>query len=130
MQKWLLGSIIVIGMIEIYLFNLVVGNIGVTKAILLTLFTSAIGVIMMRFEGMKVLQNARLQMNSGQIPGRTMIDGLSIFIGGIFLMLPGFFMDIIGFTMIFPLTRPMYRLVILRWLKGKMKNGNMKVYRR
>ena len=130
MWKWAWGVIIVIVIIEVYLFNLVVGNFGGTKALLLTLFTSAIGMIMMRFEGRKVLQDARLQMNSGQIPGRTLIDGLSIFIGGIFLVLPGFLMDIVGFTMIFPLTRPIYRTFILRWLKSKMKNGSINVYKR
>ncbi|WP_438349620.1 FxsA family protein [Paenibacillus sp. FA6] len=130
MWKWAWGIIIVIVVAEVYLFNLVVGNFGGTKALLLTLFTSVIGLIMMRFEGRKVLQDARLQMNSGQIPGRTLVDGLSVFIGGVLLVLPGFLMDIIGFTMIFPLTRPIYRLLILKWLKSKMKNGNMTVYRR
>jgi UPF0716 protein FxsA len=130
MWKWAWGLIILVAMIEVYLFNLVVGSFGGTKTLLLTLFTSVIGIVMMRFEGKKVLQDARLQMNSGQIPGRTLVDGLSIFIGGLLLMLPGFFTDIIGFSMIFPLTRPIYRLFILRWLKNKMRNGNMTVHKR
>jgi UPF0716 protein FxsA len=130
MWKWAWGLIILVVMIEVYLFNLVVGNFGGTKTLLLTLFTSVIGIVMMRFEGKKVLQDARLKMNSGQIPGRTLVDGLSIFIGGLLLMLPGFFTDIIGFSMIFPLTRPIYRLFILRWLKNKMRNGNMTVHKR
>lgn len=130
MWKWIMGLIIIIAMIEIYVFDFVIGRFGGMNTFLLTLFTSAIGLIMMRFEGRKVLEDARSQMKTGQIPGRTLVDGISIFIGGLLLVLPGFFTDAIGFTMIFPLSRPIYRLFILKWLKKKMKNGNMTVYRR
>ncbi|AOZ93867.1 FxsA family protein [Paenibacillus crassostreae] len=129
MWKWVWGVIILVAILEIYLFDLVAGNFGGAKALLLTLFTSAIGYVMMRFEGKKVLEDARIRMNNGQIPGRTLIDGLCIFIGGFLLVIPGFFLDFVGFTMVFPLTRPVYRIFILRWLKNKMKNGNVKVYR-
>ncbi|OAB43256.1 FxsA family protein [Paenibacillus glacialis] len=130
MWKWILGLIIIVAMIEFYVFDFVIGRFGGMNTFLLTLFTSAVGLVMMRFEGRKVLEDARSQMQNRQIPGRTLVDGLSIFIGGLFLVLPGFFTDVVGFTMIFPLTRPIYRLFILRWLKKKMKNGNMTVYRR
>ncbi len=130
MWKWILGLIIIVVMIEVYVFDFVIGRFGGMNTFLLTLFTSAIGLVMMRFEGRKVLEDARSQMQVRQIPGRTLVDGLSIFIGGLFLVLPGFLTDVVGFTMIFPLTRPLYRFLILRWLKKKMKNGNMTVYRR
>jgi len=130
MKKWILGLIVIIAMIEIYVFDFVIGRFGGMNTFLLTLFTSVLGFVMMRFEGRKVLEDARSQMQMRQIPGRTLVDGLSIFIGGLFLVLPGFVTDVVGFTMIFPLTRPFYRLFILRWLQKKMKNGNMTVYKR
>ncbi|MEC0089284.1 FxsA family protein [Paenibacillus macquariensis] len=130
MKKWILGLVVVIAMIEIYVFDFVIGRFGGMNTFLLTLFTSVLGFVMMRFEGRKVLEDARAQMQMRQIPGRTLVDGLSIFIGGLFLVLPGFVTDVVGFTMIFPLTRPFYRLFILRWLQKKMKNGNMTVYKR
>jgi len=130
MRKWILGLIVIVAMIEIYVFDLVIGRFGGMNTFLLTLFTSVVGFVMMRFEGRKVLEDARSQMQMRQIPGITLVDGISIFIGGLFLVLPGFFTDVVGFTMIFPLTRPFYRLFILRWIKKKMKNGNMTVYKR
>lgn len=130
MRKWLFLVIILVPVIEIYGFNLVASRIGGGNTFLLTIVTSAIGLLMMRFEGRKVLEDSRLRMNDGQVPGRSMVDGLCVFIGGILLVIPGFLTDIIGFTMVFPLTRPLYRFLILKWLERKMKNGNITIHRR
>ncbi|CAM2969148.1 FxsA family protein [Paenibacillus sediminis] len=130
MLKWLIAAVIVIPLLEFYGFVTVGEHIGAGKTILLTFVTSIIGMAMMKFEGRKVLQDAKLQMNSGQIPGRTLLDGLCIFAGGILLMIPGFFTDIVGFTLIFPLTRPLYRYFLLRWIEKKMKNGSITFYRK
>ncbi|MGN7358147.1 FxsA family protein [Paenibacillus sp. SAF-054] len=130
MRKWLFLVIILVPVIEIYGFNLVASRVGGGNTFLLTIVTSAIGLLMMRFEGRKVLEDSRLRMNDGQVPGRSMVDGLCVFIGGILLVIPGFLTDIIGFTMVFPLTRPLYRFLILKWLERKMKNGNITIHRR
>lgn len=130
MWKWILAVFIIIPVIEIYGFDLVASKVGGANTLLITVVTSGIGLLMMRFEGRKVIEDSRARMNSGQVPGRSMIDGLCIFIGGLLLVLPGFLTDLIGFTMLFPLTRPLYRLLILKWLEKKMKNGNIKIYRR
>jgi UPF0716 protein FxsA len=128
--KWLLAIIIILPVVEIYGFNLVASRVGGGNTFLLTIVTSAIGMLMMRFEGRKVLEDSRARMNSGQIPGRSLVDGLCVFIGGILLVIPGFVSDIIGFTMVFPLTRPLYRYLILKWLERKMKKGQFTIYRR
>ncbi|MDR0266865.1 FxsA family protein [Paenibacillus sp.] len=130
MWKWLLAIIIILPVVEIYGFNLVASRVGGGNTFLLTIVTSAIGMLMMRFEGRKVLEDSRARMNSGQIPGRSLVDGLCVFIGGILLVIPGFVSDIIGFTMVFPLTRPLYRYLILKWLERKMKKGQFTIYRR
>ncbi|MCJ8010184.1 FxsA family protein [Paenibacillus sp. KQZ6P-2] len=130
MWKWLLAVMIIVPAVEIYGFSLVASWIGGGNTFLLTIVTSAIGMVMMRFEGRKVLEDSRARMNSGEIPGRSMVDGLCVFIGGMLLVIPGFVTDIIGFTMVFPLTRPLYRYLILKWLEKKMKDGNFTIYRR
>ncbi|WP_136604172.1 FxsA family protein [Paenibacillus dokdonensis] len=130
MWKWLLIVIIIVPTAEIYGFNLVAGRIGGGNTFLLTLVTSVMGMLIMRFEGRKVLEDSRARMNSGQIPGRSLVDGLCVFIGGILLIIPGFLTDIIGFTMAFPLTRPFYRILILKWLERKIKKGNITIHRR
>ncbi|MBB3129177.1 UPF0716 protein FxsA [Paenibacillus rhizosphaerae] len=129
-RKWLLALIIIVPVVEIFGFEWVATRVGAANTLLLTIVTSGIGMLMMRFEGRKVLEDSRAKMNSGQVPGRSMVDGLCVFIGGMLLVLPGFVTDLIGFTMVFPLTRPLYRYVILKWIERKMKDGNIKIYRR
>ncbi len=49
-----------------------------------------------------------------------MLNGLCVLIGGLLLMLPGFLTDIVGITLLFPLTRPFYRVQMLRFLERKL----------
>ncbi|WP_410511979.1 FxsA family protein [Paenibacillus sp. BR2-3] len=129
-SKWLWAALFLVPAVELFGFILVSNYLGAPKTLLLLLFTSVIGLLMMRFEGKKVLQDSRLQMQEGRVPGRTMLDGLCIFFGGLLLILPGFVTDMIGFTLVFPLTRPIYRGVLLKWIEKKMKNGTFTFYRR
>jgi UPF0716 protein FxsA len=129
-SKWLWAALFVVPAVELFGFIFVSSYIGAPKTLLLLLSTSVIGLLMMRFEGKKVLQDSRQQMQEGRVPGRTMLDGLCIFFGGLLLILPGFITDIIGFTLVFPLIRPIYRGFLLKWIEKKMKNGTFTVYRR
>lgn len=130
MWKWLLAAVIFLPAIEIFGFSLVADRVGGMNTLLLTLLTSAIGVLMMRFEGRKAMEDAKLRANSNMVPGTSMADGLCIFGGGVLLIVPGFLTDIIGFTMLFPLTRPIYRFLLLKWMKKNIKNGKITIFRR
>lgn len=130
MWKWMLAAFIFLPAIEIFGFSIVAERVGGMETFLLTLLTSAIGVAMMRFEGRKAMEDAKLKMNTGMVPGSSMAEGLCIFLGGILLIVPGFVTDIVGFTMIFPLTRPVYRYLLLLWMKKNMKNGKIRIFRR
>lgn len=130
MRKWMILLIVLVPTVEFWAYVEVAERLGIGKTIFLTLATSVIGGLMMQFEGRKVLVDAKAQMNGGQIPGRTMLDGICVFAGGLLLLLPGFFTDIIGFTMVFPLTRPLYRLPLMKWISKKMKDGSITYFRR
>lgn len=116
--------------VEVFGITLVSSWIGGWNTLLLIVITSLLGIAVARFEGMKVLEDAKQQMSEGKVPGRTFIDGICILIGGWLLIIPGFITDIIGFTLAFPLTRPLYRSLILMWIMKKMKDGRFTIYRR
>ncbi|GIP55334.1 MULTISPECIES: FxsA family protein [Paenibacillus] len=130
MRKWIAVLIVVVPIVEFWGYVEVAERLGVGKTIFLTLATSVIGGLMMQFEGRKVLADAKAQMNGRQIPGKTMIEGMCVFGGGILLLIPGFVTDIIGFTMVFPLTRPLYRLLLMKWIGKKIKDGSITFFRR
>ncbi|NMO95493.1 FxsA family protein [Paenibacillus lemnae] len=130
MWKWMLAAVIFMPAIEIFGFSYVAEQVGGMNTLLLTLLTSAIGVAMMRFEGRKAMEDAKLKADSGMMPGESMAVGLCIFIGGILLIIPGFVTDIVGFTMLFPITRPIYRILLLKWMKKNIKNGKITIFKR
>ncbi|MEF2968385.1 FxsA family protein [Paenibacillus sp. M1] len=130
MRKWIAVLIVVVPIIEFWGYVEVAERLGLWKTVFLTLATSVIGGLMMQFEGRKILADAKAQMVDNRVPGRMMIDGICVYGGGILLLFPGFITDLIGFTMVFPLTRPLYRLVLTKWIGKKIKDGSITFFRR
>ncbi|WP_018756078.1 FxsA family protein [Paenibacillus terrigena] len=124
---WIVLAVFVV---EAFGITLVSSWIGGLYTLLVIALTSLLGIAITRFEGMKVLEDAKRQMSEGKVPGRTFIDGICVLLGGWLLIIPGFITDIIGFTLAFPLTRPLYRWLILMWIMKKMQNGKFTIYRR
>lgn len=79
-SKWLWAAMFVIPAVELFGFIYVAGYLGAPKTLLIMVVTSVIGFLMMQFEGKKVLQDSKVQMQEGRVPGRTMLDGLCIFL--------------------------------------------------
>ncbi|MCE5171302.1 FxsA family protein [Paenibacillus profundus] len=127
---WILIVLTLIPALEVYGFVLVSNWVGGWNTFLLILLTSVIGAIVARYEAAQVWGEAQKQLQSRQVPGRAVIDGLCIMAGGIMLLTPGFFTDVLGFTLVFPLTRPLYRHYLLKWIEKKMKDGNFIYFRR
>jgi UPF0716 protein FxsA len=129
MNKWLLAAFIVIPIIELWGILQVGDLIGGWTTFFVLILMGLVGSYMARAEGRKVWAEAQRQMQAGQIPGQTMLDGLCVLIGGLLLLMPGFFSDIVGITLLFPLTRPFYRAYMLGWIEKRMRNGNFKIGR-
>ncbi|MGO4539842.1 FxsA family protein [Paenibacillus sp. 2TAB19] len=129
MNKWLLAAFIVIPIIELWGILQVGDLIGGWTTFFVLILMGLVGSYMARAEGRKVWAEAQRQMQAGQIPGQTMLDGLCVLIGGLLLLMPGFFSDIVGITLLFPITRPFYRAYMLGWIEKRMRNGNFKIGR-
>ncbi|REK75856.1 FxsA family protein [Paenibacillus paeoniae] len=129
MYRWILAAIIIVPIIEIWGILRMGDWIGGWNTFLLILVLSAAGALVTQFEGRKVWLEAQRQMQSGQIPGRAIIDGICVLLGGLLLLLPGFFSDFLGIIMLLPFTRPLFRNMILQWLEKRMRNGNFTIRR-
>jgi UPF0716 protein FxsA len=129
MLKWLLFAIIVIPTIEIWGIVQIGHQIGIIPTIGLILFTGFAGAYLARLEGRKALMEVQRQMNNGQPPGHAVLNGICVLIGGILLLTPGFFTDIVGLTLLLPLTRPFYRKLLYKFIMEQMKHGKFMVMR-
>ena len=101
----LLLSIILIPIIEIYLFIKIGSQIGAFKTIFLILFTAVVGVYYAKHEGLNTIKSGLTNMVRNQIPAYELISGAAIAFAAILLIIPGFATDILGFLLIFPPTR-------------------------
>jgi UPF0716 protein FxsA len=73
------------------------------------------GAMLLRFQGWTTLQRTRMAMAQGEVPALEMLEGVLLVFAGIFLLIPGFFTDALGFLLLVP---PLRRALIRRFLRG------------
>ena len=115
-------TIILVPIIEIYLFIKIGSQIGAFNTISLIFITAIIGVIYARYEGFNTFKSGISGMIKNEVPAYEIISGAAIAFAAILLIVPGFATDIIGFLIIFPLTRKIFFGRFLRKFKNKTSN--------
>ena len=97
--------IILIPAIEIFLFIKIGSQIGAIITILLIFTTAIIGVYYAKYEGLNTLKAGFTQLSKSETPTYEMLSGAAIAFAALLLILPGFATDILGFLIIFPISR-------------------------
>ncbi len=100
--------------LEIATFIQVGTWIGLVPTILLFLAAGAVGLWMLRAEGISLLLRAQTQMRDGIVPMNEAFDALCLVVGGVLLLLPGFLSDIVALILFLPITRALVRQVLVR----------------
>ena len=97
--------IILIPILEIYLFIKIGSQIGAFTTISLIFITAIIGVYYARYEGLNTLKSGVTQLYKNQMPLFELMSGAALAVAALLLILPGFATDLLGFLIIFPFTR-------------------------
>lgn len=129
MSRWLLALLVAVPAAELWGIIQMGRWVGGWQTFLLILLTGLAGAWLARSEGRKVWLDAQRQLQAGQMPGRALLDGICVLAGGLLLMMPGFITDIVGVTLLFPPTRPFYRLLLYGWLERKVRSGSFAIRR-
>ena len=117
--------IILIPLIEIYLFIKIGSQIGAIVTILLIFFTAIVGVYYAKYEGLNTLKSGFLQIRKNLTPKYEMISGAAIAFAALLLIIPGFATDLVGFLLIFPITRNFFlKKFFSKFQKNKVKKNN------
>ena len=98
-------TIILVPVIEIYLLIKIGSQIGAIITILLIFTTAVVGVYYAKYEGLNTLKSGFLQLSRNESPTYEVISGAAIAFAALLLIIPGFMTDIIGFLLIFPISR-------------------------
>lgn len=101
----LLLLIIAIPLVEIMIMIEVGQNIGVLNTLLAICFTAILGLYFARLQGINTLKSGLVNIYKNKSPIYELFSGASIAIAAIFLIIPGFVTDFVGFTLLIPLTR-------------------------
>ena len=91
--------------LEIFLMIKVGAKIGALNTIFLIFFTAVIGVYFAKMEGIKTIRSGVTNLYKNQMPVNEIISGASIALAALFLIIPGFFTDTLGFLLLIPITR-------------------------
>jgi UPF0716 protein FxsA len=120
----LLLAIILIPIIEIYLFIKIGSQIGALTTILLIFTTAVVGVYYAKYEGLNTLKSGFIQLSKKETPAYEIISGAAIAIAALLLIIPGFATDILGFLIIFPSTRKFFLKKFTKNFKTQKKKKN------
>ena len=111
-------TIILVPVVEIYLLIKIGSQIGAITTILLIFSTAIVGVYYAKYEGLNTLRSGFNQLKQNESPTYEMLSGAAIAFAALLLIIPGFATDLLGFLLIFPLSRKF----IFNRFKKKFKN--------
>ncbi|MEE4381040.1 MAG: FxsA family protein, partial [Pseudomonadales bacterium] len=106
---------LLVPVVEMYVLIRVGSWIGAWPTIGLVVLTAAIGVSLLRQQGLSTLSRGLRRMDAGELPAQEMLEGLFLAVGGALLLTPGFVTDAAGFACLLPPTRRgLVRLLVAR----------------
>lgn len=120
----LLLLFIIVPIVEIYVLIEIGRKIGTWPTIGIIILTGILGAYLVKSQGFLILRKIQNDLNEGILPGDSLIQGAIILAGGILLITPGFITDTIGFVFLIPTGREVVKKYLLKWLKGKIREGN------
>ena len=111
--------------LELWIMIMIVEQIGALNTILLIFLTAILGLYFARIQGLSTIKSGFYNLYQNKIPVYEIISGASIAIASVFLIIPGFMTDFVGFVLLIPFTR---KLIINYLLKNyQPKNQSSKI---
>lgn len=121
----LLVVMILVPVMELYLLIEIGKHIGVMATVGIIILTGLIGAYLVRSQGFMMLRKIRNDLHQNILPGDSLLQGVIILAGGIFLITPGFITDIAGFIFLIPVSRQIVKKYLLAWLKEKINSSDI-----
>jgi UPF0716 protein FxsA len=114
---------VVVPIAELYVLLQIGQAIGALPTIALLIADSVLGAALMRSQGRAAWLRFNAALAEGRVPGREVMDGALVILGGALLLTPGFLSDVLGLVLLLPPTRAIVRRVLLRRFAGRVVAG-------
>ncbi len=113
-MRFLVLLFIVVPIVEMWILIEVGSAIGALSTIALVFLTAAVGLALLRQQGINTLLKVNSRMERGELPAAEILEGVMLAVGGALLLTPGFITDVIGFCCLLPFTRKSLVAVLMR----------------
>src|SRR5262245_36067659 len=120
MPVFLIILFIVVPIAELYVIIQVGELIGIWPTLALLLLDAIGGSLLLKHQGRGAWRRFNEALAQRRFPGREVVDGVLIVIGGTLLVTPGFLTDIVGLFFLIPPTRALARAVLRRFTIGRV----------
>lgn len=124
-MKWLALIFIVVPVLEIGILLWSGNTFGLFPTIMIILSTGILGAYLAKKQGLKAIRDVQIQMKNFQAPGDAMVNAVFVFAGGLLLLSPGFVTDLFGFLFLFSPSRELFKPLVYKWIRSKMKKGQI-----
>ncbi len=124
----LLAIFVFVPLMELYILIEAGRIIGLFPTIGLIMMTGVAGAWLARSQGVEIVRRIQEETARGQMPATTLIDGALVLVGGLLLLTPGFFTDVLGFSFLVPQTRNIWRKGLNAWLQKQIKQGSVSIH--
>ena len=112
---------VVLPLVELYLLLQLAEWTSGGLTFLLVVVTGVVGAAFARHQGWGVVHRIRREVDQGQIPTASLLDAVMIFVAGALLITPGMMTDALGFSLLAPACRKIYRGWILTWSRRHVR---------
>ena len=119
MPLLLIVLFIVVPIAELYVIIQVGQLIGVWPTLALLLADALLGSWLLKHQGRSAWRRFNEALAARRFPGREVVDGALIIVGGTLLLTPGFLTDVVGVFLLLPPTRAITRRLLKRLTIGR-----------
>jgi UPF0716 protein FxsA len=116
---FLIVLFIVVPIAELYVIVQVGEAIGIWPTLALLLADALLGSFLLKHQGRGAWRRFNEALAQRRFPGKEVVDGLLIVVGGTLLLAPGFITDIFGLILLIPPTRAIVRGLLKRFTIGR-----------
>ncbi len=126
---WLFLLFTLVPLLEIGGLAFVGARLGFAATLGLLILSGLVGSWFARREGLRVFRSWQRSLAEGRVPEQGLLDGLLVLVGGVLMVTPGFFTDLMGLALIVPPTRAIAGAGVRRWIERRIASGTIRVVR-
>jgi UPF0716 protein FxsA len=123
----LLSLMVLVPVVELALLIQIGRSVGLVPTIVLVVSTGAAGAWLARAEGLRVLYAFQREAMSGRLPGKSLLDGACVLVGGVMLVTPGVLTDLFGLALLLPASRRWIQRRVVAALERRIREGSLRV---